>query len=146
MIRPAEEGDLGELMAMILELADFENLSDLVECTEDDLRAVLFGPDAFVKDVVVVAEDGSIAGHALYYRSFSTFLGRPGIWVEDIYVRPDHRRQGHAAELMAFLRGQSDGRLEWEVLDWNLGAVNFYQGLGARPMGGWTRYRWLRQP
>ena len=146
MIRPAVEGDLGELMAMILELAEFENLSDQVECTEEDLARVLFGPDAFVKDVVVEAEDGSIAGHAMYYRSFSTFLGRPGIWLEDIYVRPDHRRQGHAAELMAFLRGQSDGRLEWEVLDWNLGAVNFYQGLGARPMGGWTRYRWLLQP
>ncbi|HEY2213840.1 MAG TPA: GNAT family N-acetyltransferase [Acidimicrobiales bacterium] len=146
MIRPAVEGDLGELMAMILELAEFENLSDQVECTEEDLQRVLFGPDAFVKDVVVEAEDGSIAGHALYYRSFSTFLGQPGIWLEDIYVRPDHRRQGHAAELMSFLREQSSGRLEWEVLDWNLGAVNFYQGLGARPMGGWTRYRWLLQP
>ncbi len=146
MIRPAVEGDLSELMAMILELAEFENLSDQVECTEEDLQRVLFGPDAFVKDVVVEADDGSIAGHALYYRSFSTFLGQPGIWLEDIYVRPDHRRQGHAGELMSFLREQSSGRLEWEVLDWNLGAVNFYQGLGARPMGGWTRYRWLLQP
>jgi GNAT superfamily N-acetyltransferase len=146
MIRPAVEGDLSELMAMILELAEFENLSDQVECTEEDLQRVLFGPDAFVKDVVVEVEDGSIAGHALYYRSFSTFLGQPGIWLEDIYVRPDHRRHGYAGELMSFLRQQSDGRLEWEVLDWNMGAVNFYQGLGARPMGGWTKYRWLLQP
>ncbi len=143
MIRPAEEGDLPELMTMIRELAEFESLSDLVVCTEVDLGRVLFGPEAFVRDVVVVAEDGKLAGHALWYPTFSTFLGQPGIWLEDIYVRPEYRRQGFAGALMAHLRSLTLGRIEWEVLDWNMGAVNFYQGIGALPMGGWVQYRWM---
>jgi GNAT superfamily N-acetyltransferase len=143
MIRPAEEGDLPELVAMIVELAEFESLSDQVVCSEEDLARVLFGPDAFVHDAVVVADDGHLAGHALWYPTFSTFLGQPGVWLEDLYVRPQYRRQGHAAALMTHLRSLGPGRIEWEVLDWNLGAVNFYQGIGALPMGGWVRYRWM---
>jgi GNAT superfamily N-acetyltransferase len=145
MIRPAQEGDLPELMSMIRELAEFESLSDQVVCTEADLARVLFGPDAFVHDAVLVTDDGALAGHALWYPTFSTFLGQPGIWLEDLYVRPEHRRQGHAAALMEYLQSQTQGRIEWEVLDWNLGAVNFYQGLGALPMGGWVQYRWTPQ-
>ncbi len=87
--------------------------------------------------------DGVLAGHALWYRTFSTFLGQTGIWLEDIFVRPEHRRQGHATALLQHLREQTDGRLEWEVLEWNQPAMDFYQRLGARPMGGWTRYRWI---
>ena len=74
---------------------------------------------------------------------FSTFLGRTGIWLEDIYVRPEHRRQGHASEILKRLRQETEGRLEWEVLEWNVPAMDFYQRLGARPMAGWTRYRWF---
>ena len=143
MIRPAEPADIPELLAMVRELADFEELAHLVECTEDDLFNVLFGPEAVVHDTVVVAQDGSLAGHAMWYRTFSTFLGKTGIWLEDLYIRPPHRRQGLAGALMADLRGRTDGRLEWEVLEWNVGAIDFYQGIGARPMAGWTRYRWL---
>jgi GNAT superfamily N-acetyltransferase len=143
MIRPAVEDDLGELLAMVRELAEFEVLSDQVVCTEADLRRVLFAPDAIVHDTVAVAEDGSVAGHALWFRTFSTFLGKTGIWLEDLYVRPAHRRQGHAGALMAHLRAQSEGRVEWEVLEWNTEAIDFYQRLGARPMGGWNKYRWI---
>ena len=147
MIRPATEHDLAELLAMVRELAEFESLSDQCVCTEDDLRSVLFAPGATVFDTVAVADDGSIVGHALWFRTFSTFMGRSGIWLEDLYVRPAHRRQGHAGTLMADLRSRTEGRVEWEVLEWNEEAIDFYQRLGARPMAGWTRYRWtLPQP
>jgi GNAT superfamily N-acetyltransferase len=142
VIRPATEDDLGELLAMVGELAEFESLSDQCVCTEEDLHRVLFGPDAVVYDTVAVADDGSVVGHALWFRTFSTFMGKSGIWLEDLYVRPAHRRQGHAGTLMADLRARTEGRVEWEVLEWNEEAIDFYQRLGARPMGGWTRYRW----
>ena len=142
MIRPATEDDLAELLAMVRELAVFESLSDQCICTEADLRKVLFEPGATVFDTVALADDGSIVGHALWFRTFSTFMGKSGIWLEDLYVRPDHRRQGHAGSLMADLRSRTEGRVEWEVLEWNEEAIDFYQRLGARPMAGWTRYRW----
>ncbi len=143
MIRPAVEADVPELVAMIHELAEFENLSDQVVINEDDLGRALFGPDAIAHDSVVEDGDGGLAAHALWYRTFSTFLGRTGIWLEDLYVRPAHRSKGYGAALLAHLRGLTEGRLEWEVLEWNALAMDFYQRLGARPMGGWTRYRWF---
>jgi GNAT superfamily N-acetyltransferase len=147
VIRPATEDDLAELLAMVRELAAFESLSDQCICTEEDLRKVLFGPGATVYDTVALDDDGSIVGHALWFRTFSTFMGKSGIWLEDLYVRPAHRRQGHAGTLMADLRSRTEGRVEWEVLEWNEEAIDFYQRLGARPMAGWTRYRWtLPQP
>jgi GNAT superfamily N-acetyltransferase len=146
MIRLAEPGDVPGLLALVRELADFEELSDQVVCTEDDLHAALFGEGAAVHDTVAVADDGSLAGHALWYRTFSTFLGKTGIWLEDLYVRPQHRRQGLAGALLRDLRGRTEGRIEWEVLEWNIEAIDFYQNLGARPMAGWTKYRWLLQP
>jgi GNAT superfamily N-acetyltransferase len=145
VIRPAVEADVPELVAMIRELAEFENLTDQVVITEEDLALGLFGPDAVAHDSVVEDGDGGLAGHALWYRTFSTFLGRTGIWLEDIYVRPGHRRRGYASELLTYLRDQTEGRLEWEVLEWNAPAMDFYQRLGARPMAGWTRYRWFER-
>jgi GNAT superfamily N-acetyltransferase len=142
VIRPATEHDLAELLAMVRELAEFESLSDQCVCTEGDLHKVLFAPGATVFDTVAVADDGSLVGHALWFRTFSTFMGKSGIWLEDLYVRPAHRRQGHAGSLMADLRSRTEGRVEWEVLEWNEEAIDFYQRLGARPMAGWTRYRW----
>ena len=142
MIRPAIAADVPELVDMIRELADYEHLADQVVITEDDLAGTLFGPDAIVHDSVVEDGNGGLAGHALWYRTFSTFLGKSGIWLEDLYVRPAHRRRGLASALLAHLREQTDGRLEWEVLEWNAPAVDFYQRLGARPMAGWTKYRW----
>jgi len=142
VIRPATEEDLAELLALVRELAEFESLSDQCVCTEEDLHQVLFEPGATVFDTVAVADDGSVVGHALWFRTFSTFMGKSGIWLEDLYVRPAHRRQGHAGMLMADLRARTGGRVEWEVLEWNEEAIDFYQRLGARPMAGWTRYRW----
>jgi len=142
VIRPAVEADVPELVAMIRELAEYEQLADQVVITEDDLAGTLFGPDAIVHDSVVEDGNGGLAGHALWYRTFSTFLGKSGIWLEDLYIRPGHRRRGLASALLAHLREQTDGRLEWEVLEWNAPAVDFYQRLGARPMAGWTKYRW----
>jgi GNAT superfamily N-acetyltransferase len=144
VIRPATEDDLPDVLAMIKELAAFEKMADQVVCTEDDLRRALFGPGAVIFDTVAVADDGAVAGHALWFRTFSTFLGRTGIWLEDLYVRPAFRRQGHAAALLAELRERSEGRVEWDVLDWNADAITFYEGLGARPETGWTRYRWTQ--
>jgi GNAT superfamily N-acetyltransferase len=146
VIRPATEEDLPELLALVVELAEFESLSDQCVCTEDDLRRVLFGPEAHVHDTVAVADDGSVVGHALWFHTFSTFMGKSGIWLEDLYIRPDHRRHGHGGALMADLRARTDGRVEWEVLEWNEEAIDFYQRQGARPMGGWTRYRWTVAP
>jgi GNAT superfamily N-acetyltransferase len=144
VIRPAVEGDVPELVAMIRELAEFEHLADQVQITEDALARALFGPDAVAHDTVVEDGDrvGRLAAHALWYRTFSTFLGKGGIWLEDLYVRPEHRRRGHARALLSHLRQQTDGRVEWEVLEWNAPAIDFYQQLGARPMAGWTHYRW----
>ncbi len=142
MIRPAVEADVPELLAMIRELAEYEKLADQVMATEDDLVRALFAPDSVVSDTVVEDGDGGLAAHALWFRTFSTFLGKTGIWLEDLYVRPAHRRKGFATALVDHLRAQTEGRLEWEVLEWNLPAMDFYQQLGARPMAGWTRYRW----
>ena len=142
MIREAVEADVPELVAMIHELAEFENLTDQVVITERDLAEALFGPDAVVHDTVVDLGGGALAAHALWFRTFSTFLGKTGIWLEDLYVRPAHRGQGHGGALLSHLRAQTDGRLEWEVLEWNEPAIDFYERLGARPMAGWTQYRW----
>ena len=142
MIRPAVEADVPELVAMIRELAEYEHLADQVTATEDDLARALFGSDAVVFDTVVEDGAGGLAAHALWFRTFSTFLGKTGIWLEDLYVRPPYRRRGLATALVDHLRGRTDGRLEWEVLEWNQPAMDFYQQLGARPMAGWTRYRW----
>jgi GNAT superfamily N-acetyltransferase len=142
VIRAAVESDVPELVAMIHELAEFENLSDQVVITEDDLASALFGPGAAVSDTVVDLGDGVLAGHALWFRTFSTFLGKAGIWLEDLYVRPEHRGQGYGAALLMHLRRLTGGRLEWEVLEWNAPAIDFYERLGARPMAGWTKYRW----
>jgi GNAT superfamily N-acetyltransferase len=142
VIRPAVEADVPELVAMIRELAEYEQLADQMTATEDDLARTLFAPDAHVFDTVVEDGDGGLAGHALWFRTFSTFLGKTGIWLEDLYVRPAHRRRGLATALIDHLRGQTSGRLEWEVLEWNQPAMDFYQQLGARPMAGWTRFRW----
>jgi GNAT superfamily N-acetyltransferase len=143
VIRPAVEADVGELVAMIRELAEYEHLSDQCAITEDDLRRVLFGPDAIIHDSVIEDGNGGLAGHALWYRTFSTFLGKTGIWLEDLYIRPEYRRHGYAGQLLTKLRQETDGRVEWDVLEWNVPAMDFYQRLGARPMAGWTRYRWF---
>jgi len=146
VIRPATEADVPELLAMIRELAEFEHLSDQVVITEENLVGALFGPGAVVHDSVVDTGSGELAAHALWFRTFSTFLGKTGIWLEDIFVREEYRHQGHARALLDHLHDQTEGRVEWEVLEWNAPAIDFYELLGAHPLSGWTRYRWYDAP
>ncbi len=142
-IRPAVTTDLAEIAALIRELADYERLAHEVEWREHELGAALFGDDPAAHVLVAEADDGRVAGFALWFRTFSTFLGREGIWLEDLFVRTEHRGGGHGRALLETLRAMTDGRVEWAVLDWNETAIGFYRSLGARPVDGWTRYRWV---
>jgi GNAT superfamily N-acetyltransferase len=142
-IREATEHDLDEILALIYELAEYEELREHVVCTTDDLRRALFGPEAVASVSLAIDGSDAVAGHALWFRTFSTFLGRSGIWLEDLFIREPYRRHGHARALLDHLRDQAEGRVEWEVLDWNRSAIEFYDGLGAQPQSGWTKYRWV---
>lgn len=144
MIRPARPGDVPGILELIRDLAAYERASGEAVATEADLREALFGPRPAV--FVHVAEHaGRLAGFALWFRNFSTWLGRHGIYLEDLYVRPELRGHGYGRALLAELariaveRGY--GRLEWWVLDWNAPAIGFYESLGARAMDDWTVYR-----
>ena len=142
-VRPAAPGDLAEICALIRELADYERLSAEVVLDPDELAGHLFGPRPAAS--VLLAEDdgtGEVAGMAVYFVTFSTFLGRPGLWLEDLFVRPSHRGRGHGRALIRRLRDLTDGRVEWAVLDWNAPAIGFYRSLGAGPVEGWTHWRW----
>jgi GNAT superfamily N-acetyltransferase len=142
-IRDATEADVDEIGALIRELADYEGLAHEIEWDIDQLGTALFGPEAVTGVLIAEASDRRVVGFALWFPTFSTFLGRAGIWLEDLFVRPEHRGAGHGRALLAELRSMTDGRVEWAVLDWNTSAVEFYDSLGARPVDGWTRYRWL---
>jgi GNAT superfamily N-acetyltransferase len=142
-IRPAREADVDVICALITELADYERLRDEVVFERDDVARHLFGPEPAAHVLIAETDDGETAGFALWFTSFSTFLGRPGIWLEDLFVRPEYRGRGYGLGLLNHLRTLTDGRLEWAVLDWNEPSIRFYRALGAEPLGGWTRYRWL---
>jgi GNAT superfamily N-acetyltransferase len=143
VIRSATRGDLAEIGALIRALADYENMADDVVWTLEQLDEHLFG-DHPVARVVLACDDtdGAVVGMALWFPTFSTFLGRPGIWLEDLFVRPEARGRGHGLALLQHLRRLTDGRVEWAVLDWNTPSIEFYERLGARPLQGWTHYRW----
>ena len=106
------------------------------------VREHLFGDGPLASVLIAESEVGEVAGFALWFPTFSTFLGRPGIWLEDLFVRPAHRGRGHGVALLRRLRDLTDGRVEWAVLDWNTPSIAFYEELGAKPVSGWTRYRW----
>ena len=142
-IRQATEADVEEIVALIGELADYEELRHEAVATTDLLHEHLFGPTPAAHVLLVEAPDGTVAGMALWFRTFSTFLGVPGIWLEDLFVRPEHRGSGYGKALLERLRTLTDGRVEWAVLDWNQPSIDFYRSLGAGPVEGWTRYRWL---
>jgi GNAT superfamily N-acetyltransferase len=143
-LRPATIDDLDEIIALIHELAEYERAPEEVVLDRDVLAGHLFG-DAPAANVVMAVDDesGEVAGMALYHGTFSTWLGRPGIWLEDLFVRPAHRGKGHGLALLQHLRTLTDGRVEWAVLDWNTPSIEFYESLGAQPVPGWTRYRWI---
>ena len=141
-VRPATPDDLAAIGELIRLLADYEDLAHEVVWSLDDLDRHLFGEDPAAH--VLVAEDGgAVVGMALWFPTFSTFLARPGIWLEDLFVRAEHRGRGHGRALLQALMEQTPGRLEWAVLDWNAPSIAFYESLGARPVDGWTRYRWV---
>ncbi|MGH9069059.1 MAG: GNAT family N-acetyltransferase [Acidimicrobiales bacterium] len=145
-VRPASLDDFGEVCSLIRELAAYERMADQISWDEEGLADRLFGPDAVPRIHLAVTGAGEVAGFALWFPTFSTFLGRPGIWLEDLFVREAHRGQGHGRALLDHLRAATGGRVEWNVLDWNRPAMAFYDSLGAAPVPGWTRYRWLPAP
>jgi GNAT superfamily N-acetyltransferase len=141
-LRAATIGDLDEVIALIHDLAEYERAADEVQLDRDELAMHLFGDAPAASVVLAVEDDGAVAGMALYFPTFSTWLGKPGLWLEDLFVRPSHRGKGHGLALLQHLRTLTDGRVEWAVLDWNTPSIEFYDALGARPVPGWTRYRW----
>jgi GNAT superfamily N-acetyltransferase len=145
-LRAAEESDVPAIFQLIGELADYEHLRSQMVGSIEDLRRHLFGEPRFAH--AMMAEwDGAVAGMALYFFNYSTFLCRPGLYLEDLFVRPDFRGHGIGLGLLRALeqraRDLGCGRLEWAVLDWNQGAIDFYLRFGARPHEGWTLYRKL---
>jgi GNAT superfamily N-acetyltransferase len=144
VIRDATAADLPAVAALIRELAEYERLSDEVEWDETQLAESLFGADAVPRTLVACDDTGGeVVGIAIWYRTYSTFQGRPGIWLEDLFVLPGQRGSGHGQALLNALFDRADGgRVEWAVLDWNEPSIRFYESLGARPVEGWTRYRW----
>ena len=142
-VRPATPADLDTICALIDELADYEHLSQEVAYQRAALGAHLFGPDPAAHVLIAETTGGDVAGMALWFRTFSTFLGVPGIWLEDLFVQPQYRGRGLGGELMARCANSTDGRVEWAVLDWNTPSIEFYGRLGASAVAGWTRYRWL---
>jgi GNAT superfamily N-acetyltransferase len=143
-IRPATPADVGAIHAMIRALAEYERLAHLCVATEADLAAALFGARP-AAEVLIATRDAEAAAFALFFHNFSTFLGRPGLWLEDLYVRPEHRRRGCAQELLralaAIARKRGCGRFEWAVLDWNAPAIDFYRALGATVLPDWRIVR-----
>lgn len=143
-IRHAEPGDEALVLSFIRALAEYEHLLDRVVATEETVREALFSenPRLFCS----IAEwNGEPAGFAVWFYNYSTFLARHGIYVEDLFVKPEYRGKGIGKSLLMALAARAVkedcGRLEWSVLDWNVDAIAFYEGLGARPVEGWTVYR-----
>ena len=143
-IRDATENDVPLILSLIRELAEYERLSQEVMVTEEALCHWLFG-ERPVAEVLIGDHGGEPAAFALFFHSFSTFLSKPGIYLEDLYVRPEFRGAGLGRALLVHLAGlareRGCGRLEWSVLDWNEPAIDFYRRIGASPLGGWTVYR-----
>lgn len=146
LIRPAEPGDVPAILGLVHDLALYEKAPEAVEATQDHFRTALFpqdgAPTAFAHVAVV---DGTVVGLAVWYITFSTWLGRGGIWLEDLYVSPEHRGAGLGKALLATLAAvcaeRGYGRLEWWVLRWNKPSIGFYDSIGGQPMDEWLTYR-----
>lgn len=143
-LRPGRPEDVALVLKLIHELAEYERLSHEVSATEEMLRESLFGKHP-AAEVVLAFSRGEPAGLALFFQNFSTFLGLPGLYLEDLFIRPAFRRQGIGRALLQHLAGiavaRGYGRFEWSVLDWNTPAAEFYRSLGAQPMSDWTVFR-----
>jgi GNAT superfamily N-acetyltransferase len=143
-IREARPEDVPLLLALFGELAEYEHLQDQLRATPERLRHALFG-ERPAAEALIAEVDGQPAGYALYFPTFSTFLAIQGIWLEDLFVRPEHRRGGVGRALLAavaaVLRERGGERLEWSALDWNELALGFYRGLGAQQTSEWITHR-----
>ena len=144
IIRPAKIDDVPEIFVLIKELADYERLLNEVVASEELLEETLFGENSNI-EILLAFNENHVLGFALYFRTFSTFLGRPGIYLEDLYVRDFARGQGIGGALLRmiarFTLEIGGGRLEWSVLDWNEPAISFYKKMGAVPLDEWTTFR-----
>jgi GNAT superfamily N-acetyltransferase len=145
LVRKARPDDVPVLLSLVRELAEYEREPDAVEATSDMLRAALFGPSPVASCSVALGPDREVVGFALWYVTFSTWKGLPGLWLEDLFVRPGARGSGLGRALLQELaricvdRGYA--RFEWWVLDWNASAIGFYRSLGAVPQDEWTTFR-----
>lgn len=143
-IRRAARADVPLLLRMIRELAEYERLSDAVVAREADIEASLFGENRCA-EAAIGELGGEAIAFAVWFQNFSTFVGRRGLYLEDLYVRPQHRGRGHGLALLRWLADRAlelgCGRMEWAVLDWNDPAIAFYRRLGARPLDEWTIFR-----
>jgi GNAT superfamily N-acetyltransferase len=146
-IRPARADDVPIILQLIRDLATYERAPDEVTATEKVLVEVLFGERA-AAEVLLAFEGESAVGFAVYFYNFSTWLGRPGLYLEDLFVKPDRRGKGYGrallVELAKIARDRGCGRMEWAVLNWNEPAIKFYRALGAKPMNEWTVFRLTR--
>ncbi len=144
-LRPAGESDIETIIELIHALADYEREPEAVVLDRNELRRHLFGPRPYAEVVLAETDDGESAGFALFFHNFSTWEGKPGIWLEDLFVRPEVRGHGYGRALLAELARlaveRGCARLEWSVLDWNEPSIAFYRALGANPMDEWTTYR-----
>ena len=144
-VRPVEPADVPAVVALVRELAEYEESAHEVRLTEDQLTAALFGDSPALFGHVALGPDGEVVGTALWFLNFSTWRGTHGVYLEDLYVQPRHRGTGLGRELLRTLaatcveRGYE--RLEWSVLDWNTPSIEFYEAAGAVPMDGWTVFR-----
>jgi len=143
-IRFATEEDVPTVLRFIRDLAIYERLEHLVVATEEIIRDTVFGARRYA-EVLIGEIDGDPAGFALFFHNFSTFLGRPGIYLEDLFVRPEFRGKGYGKALLARLAElaieRNCGRVEWAVLDWNTPSIEFYKSIGAVPMDDWRIFR-----
>ena len=143
-IRPAMEEDAAVILSLIKELAEYEHLSHEVAATENDIRKTLFGERPFAETLIGEYE-GLPISFALFFHNFSTFVGKPGIYLEDLYVQPAHRGKGFGSKMLAHIaalaRERDCGRFEWSVLNWNTPAIRTYENLDASPMKEWILYR-----
>ena len=143
-IRPCREDEVPLVLQFVRELAEYEHLLHQAVATEERVRRDLFGPRPYA-EVVFACLDDEPVGFALFFHNYSTFLGKPGIYLEDLFVRPKVRGKGLGKALLTWLAAEAVrrdcGRLEWSVLDWNEPSIQFYKSLGARPLDEWTMYR-----
>jgi GNAT superfamily N-acetyltransferase len=143
-IERAAEQDVGLILELIKGLAEYEQLGHVVVATEQDLRESLFG-EPRIAEAVIASFDGRPVGYALWFYTYSTFLGKRGLYLEDLFVVPGSRGQGIGRALLTHLARiaieRGCGRIEWAVLNWNEPAIRFYKGLGAKPINDWTIYR-----